>query len=134
MSELRVVIVTYNNADTIEDCLNALLAATEKISVNVSVVDNASADDTIERIESALPQVETIPLSGNIGFGPPTTSRCAIARSLSSCCSTPTRASTPDRLGPCCRPFASSRSWPSSVPRCVTTTTSRRCRSARSRA
>ena len=70
MSELRVVIVTYNNADTIEDCLNALLAATEKISVNISVVDNASADDTIERIESAFPQVETIPLSGNIGFGP----------------------------------------------------------------
>lgn len=70
MPELRTVIVTYNNAATIEDCLAALHAATEKISAHVSVVDNASADDTVERIESAFPQVETICLSGNIGFGP----------------------------------------------------------------
>lgn len=51
ISRLGVVIVTYNAADEILDCLESLLAATD-ILLEIAVVDNASTDDTVARIAS----------------------------------------------------------------------------------
>ncbi len=46
---LAVVIVTYNSADVIEDCLNSLLAS-EGADLRVIVVDNKSPDNSIETV------------------------------------------------------------------------------------
>ena len=43
---LGVVIVTFNAADVILDCLESLLAATD-VRLDIVVVDNASTDDTL---------------------------------------------------------------------------------------
>jgi N-acetylglucosaminyl-diphospho-decaprenol L-rhamnosyltransferase len=66
--ELRVIIVTYNNESTIEGCLIDALAATESIDRLVTVVDNASADDTMKLVESGFDDTELMPLQTNIGF------------------------------------------------------------------
>ena len=46
---LAVVIVTYNSADVIEDCLDSLLAS-EGADLRVIVVDNKSPDNSIETV------------------------------------------------------------------------------------
>lgn len=51
ISRLGVVIVTYNAADEILDCLESLLAAAD-ILLEITVVDNNSTDDTVARITS----------------------------------------------------------------------------------
>ncbi|HMB57859.1 MAG TPA: glycosyltransferase family 2 protein [Arenimonas sp.] len=46
--EVGVVVVTYHSADTINECLERLLAATHV--ARIVVVDNASADSTAEKV------------------------------------------------------------------------------------
>ena len=58
-----VVIVTYNSASCIGDCLRALEGQGE-----VWVVDNASADDTCRRVRAAVPRVGLIRNRSNRGF------------------------------------------------------------------
>jgi N-acetylglucosaminyl-diphospho-decaprenol L-rhamnosyltransferase len=69
LPELRVIIVTYNNAETIEGCIADARTAVESTDGRITVVDNASSDETIKLVESAFPDVELIPLQTNIGFG-----------------------------------------------------------------
>ena len=57
-----VAIVTYNSANVIERCLDALPGP------RVVVVDNASSDDTVERVERYT-HVQVIRLARNKGFG-----------------------------------------------------------------
>jgi GT2 family glycosyltransferase len=47
---LSVVIVTYNNAADIEQCLLALKRGVRGLEHEVIVVDNASTDDTVTRV------------------------------------------------------------------------------------
>ncbi len=69
MAELHIIIVTYNSEGTIEGCLADVLTATESASRRVTVIDNASTDDTVAIAESEFPDVEVEPLQTNIGFG-----------------------------------------------------------------
>lgn len=46
--ELDIVVVTYNSAQFIERLLDSIPAALNGISAQVTVVDNGSADDTVE--------------------------------------------------------------------------------------
>lgn len=63
-TQVTVVLVTYNSALVIDDCLSSLSAAQ-----NMIVVDNASSDDTCEIIASRYPQVNLLRNSVNKGFG-----------------------------------------------------------------
>ena len=58
-----VVIVTYNSASCIGDCLRALEGQAE-----VWVVDNASADETCRSVRAAAPRVGLIRNRSNRGF------------------------------------------------------------------
>lgn len=49
---LGVVIVTYNSADVIRDCLETLLAAAADVALSIIVVDNASTDMTADVIKA----------------------------------------------------------------------------------
>lgn len=60
MDELvSIVIVTWNSARDIGDCLNSLLAQDYQ-NYKIIVVDNASGDNTVEIIEKNYPQVGLI--------------------------------------------------------------------------
>jgi GT2 family glycosyltransferase len=48
---IGVVIVVYNSADVILDCLESLFSQ-EGLDLRVVVVDNASPDDSVDRIRA----------------------------------------------------------------------------------
>lgn len=68
MLDLTVVIVTWNSAAVIGDCLGSLAAAGAGAAFRVVVVDNASADDTPRRVREALPSARLVENAGNAGF------------------------------------------------------------------
>jgi len=64
LKEISVVVVTYNSAEVIEACLRPLSDIAQVI-----VVDNASGDDTIARVQRLRPDVHIIANHHNPGFG-----------------------------------------------------------------
>ena len=66
--DLSVVIVNYNVAYFLEQCLNAVLAASKELKVQVFVVDNNSVDGSVEMVQSKFPQVHLIANKENVGF------------------------------------------------------------------
>lgn len=66
---LAVIIVTYNSAEVVTKCLDALPAALGEIGpVRVLVVDNASQDGTLDVVTRVAPHVEIVPRRSNDGF------------------------------------------------------------------
>lgn len=70
MTELGVVIVSWNTRELLESCLHSLLAdlALSHIEAEVWVVDNASTDGTPELVRQTFPQVQLIANDENLGF------------------------------------------------------------------
>jgi len=66
---VSIIILTYNTQDLCKRCLDELLPETQGISSEVIVVDNGSKDDTIDMLRTEYPQVKSIKLEKNIGFG-----------------------------------------------------------------
>ena len=68
-STLAVIIVNYKSADLIMDALGSLFRETSASrSMEIWVVDNASGDDSKERITGAFPSVRWIDMGYNAGF------------------------------------------------------------------
>ncbi len=66
---LAVVIVTYSSGKIVEGCLRSLDAALAGAGpARIVVVDNASADDTVERVREVAPEAEVIQNGRNAGF------------------------------------------------------------------
>lgn len=63
---VTVIVVTWNSADTIGDCLAGLRAPGSNQSV--VVVDNGSADATVSVARAACPEALVIPTGRNLGF------------------------------------------------------------------
>lgn len=70
MTRVSVVIVTYNSADWIDACLERLDASVTppELQLDVVVVDNASTDDTLGRLERHSGLLLVIKNSINEGF------------------------------------------------------------------
>ena len=66
--KLSIVIVSYNVRPFVEQCLDSVRKAAEGIETEVFVVDNDSADDTIEAIGKGYPWVHLIANGENLGF------------------------------------------------------------------
>jgi GT2 family glycosyltransferase len=66
--DISVVIVAWNAQHYLELCLESLAEAPPRRSMEVLVVDNASADGTAEMVESRFPDVKLIKSSENLGF------------------------------------------------------------------
>lgn len=66
--KLSIVIVSYNVRTFVEQCLDSVQKASRGIDVEVFVVDNASADDTVEVIGHRYPWVHLIANTSNLGF------------------------------------------------------------------
>ena len=61
---LSALVVTWNSADTILECLRSLPHGAEVI-----VVDNGSTDDTVARLQGSGPGVRILEPGRNLGFG-----------------------------------------------------------------
>ena len=68
MTDLSVIIVTYNSAGLIGPCLDSLLDA-PGMELEAFVVDNASADETADAVRRRFPEVSLIQNPANRGFG-----------------------------------------------------------------
>ncbi len=66
--KLSVVIVSYNVRALLTACIDSVVKAAEGIDTEVFVVDNDSADDTVEVIARDYPWVHLIDNKENLGF------------------------------------------------------------------
>ncbi len=64
---IAVVVVTFNGARWISDCLTSVLNS--NVSCTIIVVDNCSTDDTAALVSSSFPNVILIRNTKNEGFG-----------------------------------------------------------------
>lgn len=65
---VTAVIVTWNSGVRLRECLLSLLGNRSNIGVQTLVVDNASADDSVEWVAHNFPTVEVIINTENHGF------------------------------------------------------------------
>lgn len=66
--KLSVVIVNYNVRYFLQQCLQSVYRATEGLKAEVFVVDNNSADGSVEMVRELFPQVHLMANSENTGF------------------------------------------------------------------
>src|SRR5579871_2512973 len=66
--DLSIVIVSYNTRDLLRACLRALPAATEGLTVETFVVDNASPDESAAMVAAECPDTHLIANRENAGF------------------------------------------------------------------
>ncbi len=66
--EISVVIVAWNAKHYLQLCLDSLAKAPPQRAMEVLVVDNASADDTVAMVETEFPWVKLIRSKENLGF------------------------------------------------------------------
>ena len=64
MPTVSVIVVNWNSGDLLTRCLHSLSG----IDAEVAVVDNASTDGSLERIEHRFPSVRIAPQASNLGF------------------------------------------------------------------
>ncbi|WP_018634725.1 glycosyltransferase family 2 protein [Parafrankia elaeagni] len=65
---VSVVVVTFNSAAVLGECLSSLPVAAGSVPVEILVVDNASQDDTREIAAAAGAGVRVLPLGANRGY------------------------------------------------------------------
>lgn len=68
MIDLTISIVSYNTRDLLKKCLRSIHEATERVSYEVIVVDNASQDGSGEMVRERFPEVALIQNEENLGF------------------------------------------------------------------
>ncbi len=66
-NNILAIIITYNGAKWISKCINSLLKSI--VTMDILVIDNDSADDTINIIRKEFNSVEILILKENLGFG-----------------------------------------------------------------
>jgi GT2 family glycosyltransferase len=67
-NDIDVVVVTYNSAEVIVDCLKALEQHPPSGASRVVVIDNCSRDDAVTLVRERFPQVEVIENERNVGL------------------------------------------------------------------
>jgi len=68
VTDLGIVIVNYNTRDLLRDCLASIYESWGEFSAQVCVVDNASADGSVEMVKQQFPQVHVIASAENKGY------------------------------------------------------------------
>ncbi len=68
MTDLSIVIVSFNAREHLERCLESLAAAPPALTHDVTVVDNASTDGVLDAVRRRWPQVRALALDRNVGF------------------------------------------------------------------
>lgn len=66
--DVSIVILNWNTRDLLLECLRAVEANTDGLSVEVLVVDNASTDDSVSRVRRDFPHIRVVENQTNLGF------------------------------------------------------------------
>ena len=67
--DVSVVIVSFNAASYLKECLDSIIRFTKNVSYEIIVVDNASTDDSVEVAKSFGKNVQVVVNKDNRGFG-----------------------------------------------------------------
>ena len=67
--DLSVIIVSYNVEHFLYLCLESVYAATKNIQAEVIVIDNASADKSVDMVQKQFPSTRLIANIENLGYG-----------------------------------------------------------------
>ncbi len=68
MTDLLIVVVSYNARPDLEQCLSSLHAHPPGTPHEIVVVDNASDDGSVEAVGAGWPDVHVVALTENLGF------------------------------------------------------------------
>ncbi len=68
VTDLSIVIVSWNTKKYMEECLTSLHAIDGDLSAEIIVADNASTDGTPEMIRAQFPEVILVETGANLGF------------------------------------------------------------------
>jgi hypothetical protein len=77
---LDIVITNWNSGDLLRDCIAALAVSTIAARLHVVVVDNASSDDSCERLDGSGIRLEVLRNPDNRGFGAACNQGAALGR------------------------------------------------------
>ena len=66
--DVSVILVNYNTADLLPRAIGALMDASVGLNVQTIIVDNASRDDSVERIRRDFSDCSLIVNTTNVGF------------------------------------------------------------------
>ncbi|MBM3707304.1 MAG: glycosyltransferase family 2 protein [Actinobacteria bacterium] len=66
--KISIIVVSFNSADLLKDCLTSLFENPLKNSFEILVVDNASRDGSAEMVKKNFPKVRLIENNKNVGF------------------------------------------------------------------
>lgn len=66
--DVSVVIASYNTAALTLECIRAVIDNTERVAVEVILVDDCSPDDTVEQVASTFPQVRILENPENVRY------------------------------------------------------------------
>ena len=66
--DLAIIILNYNTAALLRDCLHSIAAGEHALRLSVTVVDNASSDGSAEMVRAEFPGVTLIANSTNVGY------------------------------------------------------------------
>ncbi len=66
--DLSVVVVTYHSRPHIAECLRSLDRARGSLAMDVFVVDNASADGTVDEVRAVAPWARVVETGDNLGY------------------------------------------------------------------
>ena len=68
-NSISIILVNYNGADVLIDCLNSLERFIPKENYEIVIVDNNSQDNSVDILNDKFPHVKLIKLPKNVGFG-----------------------------------------------------------------
>jgi len=68
MTDLSIVVVSWNTRDLLLRCLNSLIDETAKLKTKIIVVDNGSSDGSAEMIKKDFPDIDLVRNGTNLGF------------------------------------------------------------------
>ena len=68
VTDLAIVIVSYNTREDLDDCLRSLHDAPPDVHHEIVVVDNASPDGSAAAVRSGWPRVRVLDAGGNLGY------------------------------------------------------------------
>lgn len=77
--QLSIVIVLYNSAESLTQCLRRVRAAADSGWAEVIAVDNGSPDDSVEIVRRELPSARLVALDENRGFAAGANAALALA-------------------------------------------------------
>jgi len=69
MNTVSIILVNYNGADVLINCLNSLEKFIPKDNCEIILVDNNSQDNSIDIVDNKFPEIKLIKLPENVGFG-----------------------------------------------------------------